>query len=112
MAEKNDHNMRGECANLFDRLNATCDKINDRLDDTNKEIAELKVSATRLAMLEGTIQEIKSEVFGEPGNNESGIKNELIKLRSTLQLATWIGGLIATAMIADFMSRFLGLIGK
>lgn len=111
MADKNDH-MRNECTNLFERVNDTCDKINARLDDVNDDISELKISATRLTMLEANVHEIKAEIFGEPGNSDSGVKNELIKLRSTLQIATWVGGLIAAAMIADFMGRFLGLLNK
>lgn len=71
------------------------------------DIVDLKIEVAKISLMEKTLSRLDLEIFGEPGNPTSGLKYELVKLRSSMNILTFVGATIASVMIVDLITKLI-----
>jgi len=76
-----------------------------KLDEIHTALIEIKHTLAERQHLDEKIQEHEEFING---NGKPGLKARMALLEDNVKRTNWIGGIIATAILIDVMTRILG----
>ena len=68
------------------------------------DVTSLARMDERVKSLSDDLSEVKRTLYG---NGDRGMKSSIVELRQAFRLLTWVGGIIAGALILDLSSRMI-----